>query len=181
MSKRKSGVVCLIFGAILLPAGSWVACAIGLPTIEAAKASVNWPKVEGTITESDMKTRQEMKNNEQRDMYEALIEFAYKVGEKEYKSRNVEFGGGGESSSRSSIKEVVDRYPMGKKVDVFYNPEKPDEAVLVPGVSLTSYTPVGAGVLIAITGLVLLWFGQRLFREAWRDEDAAAGFDPTAK
>jgi hypothetical protein len=49
---------------------------------------------------------------------------------------------------------VVDRYPEGNTVRVFYDPADPTAAVLEPGAGLGAYIPLGAGIFMVVAGIV---------------------------
>ncbi len=59
----------------------------------------------------------------------------------------------------------ADRYPVGAKVTVYYDPEKPQSAVLEPGnppSRLSHILLISAGILCFLFGLVILigiWTG----------------------
>jgi hypothetical protein len=139
--------------------------AIGLPTIKTAQASVDWPTVDGTIESSELKMEERMENQQQHTEYRAVIEYSYEVGGKRFRTNNVAFGALS-SSSRSAIQEIVDRYPVGKRVTVHYDPQSAENAVLEPGASADAYMAFAAGVLFVGLGLALIWMALRMFKLA---------------
>ena len=52
---------------------------------------------------------------------------------------------------------IVERYPVGEPVPVYYDPERPESAGLDNAVSATSYSPLGLGavLLVAAAGMRL--------------------------
>jgi hypothetical protein len=62
--------------------------------------------------------------------------------------------------SRDQAEAVLARYPQGSVVRVYYNPERPQEACLEPGEHWTAWAAKALTLLIAATGLVLLFKGQ---------------------
>ncbi len=50
-------------------------------------------------------------------------------------------------ASEDHIKEVLRRYPSGRKVGVFYNPKNPDKSLLEPGISWSVLLLVGIGII----------------------------------
>jgi hypothetical protein len=83
--------------------------------------------------------------------YHAKIHFKYSVKGKSFTSNNVTFG-----QSTKGAGEIVNHYPIGKKIKVFYNPQDPKVAVLEPGVSMSSYLFLGFGILFSLMGLIFL-------------------------
>ena len=76
----------------------------------------------------------------------AKISYEYTVGGKRYVSSKISF-----SVFTTNPRQVVARYPKGKTVRVYYHPEKPNQAVLVPGAAPANYAPyIFAGVFIML-------------------------------
>lgn len=55
----------------------------------------------------------------------------------------------------SVVQSIRDKYPIGSTVKVFYNPGNPEESVLEPGASGSSYAFV---ILIGVGALVAFFF-----------------------
>ena len=55
-------------------------------------------------------------------------------------------------------KEIIQKYPVGEKVDVFYNPKEPTMAVLDP------YSKDWAGFFVTLMAIVGLFFYWKIFR-----------------
>lgn len=60
-----------------------------------------------------------------------VIHYEYSVDGKIYESNVVNYGNTG-SSNRSFAEGYVNRYPVGKPVLVYYDPQQPEKAVLEP-------------------------------------------------
>lgn len=143
----------VIFGAIFLIAGYFIAFSFGAPVLENAKASESWPKTTATIVESKV----EKSRSDGKTMYSAQVEYKYEVDGQEYTNDTIWFGGNYSTSSRSGPQKTVAKYPVKKTVDAFYNPEEPSTAVLEPGAFFSSYLLYGVGwIFMIIGGLVLL-------------------------
>ena len=84
--------------------------------------------------------------------YEANVRYEYTVDGTRHTSRKVSFG---QSSSSSAYRaeDIVDKYPTGAAIEAAYNPDKPDVAVLEPGVTTSSYIPLGVGIVFIIAGI----------------------------
>ena len=132
--------------------------------IKRAYESRSWPHIQGTITSSDItkETRRDS-NSRHRTTYYPRVKYKYYVDVKYYSCNRIEFGGvsGGK---RSKAKKVVDRYPSGKKVTVYYNPQDPAVAVLKAGFSW--------GALFAfLGGLIFFGAGIMCFRTYRRNKE----------
>ncbi|MFY9695799.1 MAG: DUF3592 domain-containing protein [Xanthobacteraceae bacterium] len=90
-----------------------------------ADASKKWPRAAGTVMTSVLE-----KSPEHRRRYRAALQYRYRVGGKDYQASRV-FWGGNEGREKH-MASVVETYPEGSGVRVFYDPKKPSEAVLDP-------------------------------------------------
>jgi hypothetical protein len=100
---------------------------IALPKYLRAKRSEHWPTTEGVITSSWLRP-----GYGKRQAYVAQVEFRYRVGNIEYWSTTRSFGY--EHYARPSAwQPVVDKYPKGKAVRVYYEPGNPALGILEPG------------------------------------------------
>ncbi len=90
-----------------------------------ADASKKWPRAAGTVIASALE-----KSAEHRRRYIAALQYRYRVGGKDYQGSRV-FWGGNEGREKH-MASVVETYPAGTNVRVFYDPNNPAEAVLDP-------------------------------------------------
>ncbi|MHA2227298.1 MAG: DUF3592 domain-containing protein [Candidatus Hodarchaeales archaeon] len=105
-----------------------------LKTIKDQSSSRSWSTTEGTITSWSIK---EGKLDEDYDtiVYVPVIEYSYFVLDKQYRSEHIRLFKQPSYFSELEAKKMIDtRYPVGKKVPVYYNPKKPDQTVLEPGI-----------------------------------------------
>jgi len=149
----------MIFGLVFAAVGVLVAV-IGLSTLAEANASASWPTIKGAVVSSDVEkktsTRSRKKKRESSTSYRAVVRYEYTVGDKQHTSGRISFGG--TSTSMGAAKELVGRYPKGAEVDVYYDPDDPEQAVLESGKQASSYIPLGVGVLFTIVGSVIAIF-----------------------
>jgi hypothetical protein len=66
------------------------------------------------------------------------------VENKEHRSNQYRFGAD-QTSSHQHAQRIIARYPLGSQVDVAFNPEDPDDAVLEAGDALFGYLFCGLG------------------------------------
>lgn len=78
-----------------------------------------------------------------------MIKFEYEVGNKKYESSNIQFLRG-KKNSYSAEQYIGKRYPEWLSLDVYYNPNNPAEACLIPGIS--------AGALVGFLITVFFMF-----------------------
>ena len=144
----------LIVGLVLAAMTAFVIASI-VNAIRTGGASANWPTTQGTVIRS-----QAWFDGED---YQAGIVYRYSVGGKYYQSARVGFAVA--SSTEERAKDVVARYPLGAKVLVHYDADRPEEALLEPGVDL--FDPCIGGGLTALTlgycaaGLLIGWWKRR--------------------
>jgi len=153
----------------------------GIGQVNKARASADWPSVEGVVkfseVRSETRTRTDSSSSRRKrngnggvtvnigtdsdrdtrteTTHIADIGYAYTVGDAPFNGTRVSFGSNG-SSSWASVQDIVDRYPVGKTVKVFYNPDKPSDSVLEPGMSGGAYFLPAFGGVFALIGVVAI-------------------------
>ena len=151
----------ILFCIIFLGVG--IALSIhGKKVLDNAKASLDWPTCDGMVVTSSVdkqrKTSGTGSSRKTSTTYHANVMYDYVVNEATYSSDNVSFGQGG-NSNPNSARQIVNRYPAGKKTSVYFNPDSPEIAVLEPGAKGGSYMLLGGGVLFSVVGIAIL-FGR---------------------
>lgn len=123
----------------------------GIPTARNATKSQQWPSVEGSITLSDMATNYDSEDGSV--TYSAKVFYAYSVGGTAHTGSTVSFGDYG-SSDPSHAGGIVSRYPAGSRVQVYYDPVDPNNSVLEPGATWSSFVGVIAGIVFLVIGIL---------------------------
>lgn len=148
---RKIGLAMgLLFLAVGGPVATW-----GGVDLARGKASKSWPSVQGRVTQS----KEEISTDGSR----AVVVYDYRIGDKQYSCGRVSFGQYGYSRDQCAG-SIVDRYPKGGTVRVYYKPDEPDVAVLEPGVSDGVFLLIGVGSMIGLfggflaIGITVTWF-----------------------
>ncbi len=154
----KKRIIATVVGVIFVGVGVGVVL-YGKSEYEKARASVDWPSVQGEITESRVHSYRKSpgsgtSSSKRKRYYEAIVEYQYAVDGQSYTSDGVGMMDGS-STQRSRAERVVRRYPKRKTVTVFYDPAQPEIAVLAPGVSTGNYFLLGGGALFALVGLIV--------------------------
>ena len=127
-----------------------------------ARGSVTWPLVTGKIITSQIQSH----HDEDGTTYSADIEYNYTVNGKQFKSDVIVIGGHDYSAG-----SAVERYPVGKSVLLAYNPVKPHQAVLEPGVESTELQKWGISMMSGAFFMAVL-FNFILRRAMHEDENA---------
>lgn len=110
-----------------------VICIYSIPYIfkmyKIKRGSVKWSKTIGNVESSNIEN-----TNTTNNIYEAKILYKYVVNGKEYMGNIITpdyCGSGGVNKARN----IAYDYAEGKQVTIYYNPIKPEEALLIPGAS----------------------------------------------
>lgn len=156
MSMRGIGsFMSLLIGITFTIAGAVLVFGFGLPLRRQAVASASWPATEGRITRS----RLEVRAGDKGSSLTADVEYEYDLDGRTLVGSRVWIGDGYSSSPGTEHRDAVNRYPVGREVQVYYEPEDPDESVLEPGPNWSSLLLVLLGlVFLSIGSLVLLAF-----------------------
>ncbi len=132
---------------------------LGVPGITEGKASESWPQVSGKILSSQVVTS---KGSDNQTMYQPEIRFTYEVSGKSYESNQINVSPPVSSGSSGSSYEMVDQFPRGKEVPVYYNPDKPSFAILMTGVPTVARVCYWIGLGVLILGIII--FVQGIFK-----------------
>lgn len=97
------------------------------PLLRHHYAKAHFAATEGVVIESRMTSHSG--SGEGSDTYSATIKYRYTVGDAQYTGDRYDFLGGS-SSDDSYAQRLVRENPAGKEITVYYDPEKPAEAVL---------------------------------------------------
>ena len=114
--------VLYLFGLLI------VASLIALPQYLRAKKSAQWPSAQGVITASWMQSGlcKGMK------CYHGEISYRYRVGNTDYQGSDLSLGHT-HWAAAEAWQRVLDEYPVGKPVEVYYQPGHPVPGILEPG------------------------------------------------
>ena len=112
---------------VLLALATLLPC-LALPKYLRAKSSSQWPRAAGVITSSHLVAG----SFKQMKGYRGVVHYRYQVGSAEYSGSRLSFGRD-HLAVRDAWQKVLDTYPAGKTVDVYYDPKDPSFAILEPG------------------------------------------------
>lgn len=133
-----------------LAAGGAILFGLGFRQYQNARVSKSWPIVPGVVVVSELYEY----DSDDTTVYDADVRYQYTVNDFSYTGDKVMFGGVGSSNPTSAI-EIVNRYPVGQAVEVYYDPADPGTAVLEKGVHESVWLPIGIGAGVTLLSLVM--------------------------
>jgi hypothetical protein len=159
------------FGLFFLVGG--VIASIGVMIGEARmNATETWPSVAGRIVVSEVSTATVRTGPVRRVEPIAKIHFAYSVNGRSYQGEGLRVAPMLHTEAEGTPTELVSRYPVGKAVEVYYDPANPSDSLLIPraaakarqfirSLSLVGGTVAFIGLLMAGVGGFLYFRPQR--------------------
>ncbi len=124
--------------------------------------SNNWQSVEGAIISSQFISG---RTSENKPFYSAEILYEYYIDNVKYLSNSITSGGQSSSNNPNYAQKIVRKYSEGDKINVYYNPQNPEQSVLEPGFHWSDAWPALIGLLFALIGLIGVIFsilGKRI-------------------
>lgn len=116
-------------------------------------ASSYWPTVEGRILSSMVKSEAGKKGGA---VYSADINYAYTVKGGSFTSGRVRFGSIN-TGNRVFPAQLVEKYPAGSSVTVYYSASDPSVAVFEPGVQTAGLLVSGIGLIFGGVGVAAIF------------------------
>lgn len=97
-----------------------------------ADASQTWPSTAGRILLSEVRISQTRDDdgNLQAPSFYPYVEYDYILNGQAYKSHKLGFGGHEMFTTHEAAAGKLVSYPVGANVQLFFNPQKPDDSVL---------------------------------------------------
>ena len=157
----------MAFGVLPFVMPGWVFMALFAMAIPAAifgviihkmqqvRRTANWPSAQGRIVHSQMRTvRREKADAATKVGNVPAVEYVYSVNGVEYHGKRI---GIGEIPADSPQAEAaLERYQVGRTGPVFYNPDKPEEAVLERDPPARPAVVYGVAALVMLVGLAVV-------------------------
>ncbi|MEW4490369.1 DUF3592 domain-containing protein [Thalassoglobus sp. JC818] len=126
----------------------------------------NWPSVNGKVVKSEVETREEESTvmigkritKVTTTDYVARVLAEFEVDGKAYTTDRIHLIGKQAFSKRIPAAALLNNFPIGKEVPVYYNPENPEEAMLSKGSNIDTnpMTVVIGGICFAFVGIVIV-------------------------
>jgi hypothetical protein len=146
------GVAFFTLGALMVLAMLWAS------RRQVAEAA-GWPETAGRVVSSSVEHYQKRVGDARSGtlvtFYEPVVEYAYRVNDRDYHSTQLSFGGKA-AGSQATAEAKAARYPAGDQVLVHYDPKNPSNAVVDLKVALGTPFLV---VAIVFVGLAIFFSG----------------------
>ncbi len=135
-----------------------------------AFASRSWPSTPGQVTASRLvvvtptPSGDSTTDSEAVTMYSVQVQYAYQAGGESFTGSRVTLSDFA-SSEQADVEHLLARYPAGKTVQIYYDPQNPGSSVLEPGFTAGMWVPLAVGGLLTVFGLGLVtWYLRGLRR-----------------
>ena len=116
------------------------------------RASQDWPTVQGTVIQSWVRKRSSTDDDGSVSYsYYPEIHYQYQIVGIEYQGNKIAFGpkvGG----NRPRAEKIIEKYPTGANVTVYYQPDKPGNAVLERSIYKVSLV---MGIVFVLAGIFI--------------------------
>jgi Protein of unknown function (DUF3592) len=159
MKKLIQGTFGVIVGSVFLAiAVAVLVWDVGM--LRLAYISRGWPTTEGTVTYSHVES----------SGLRSWLDFnyTYQVEGVSHTSGQVSFDLGDGPGGGGSLEKIVERYPEGHRVTVYFDPARPQRAILEPGDYEPFVAPFGFVAIACLVGFLLLRESTRDIRDGRR-------------
>ncbi len=166
MAKKQKTITGLFIGTIIFGGLGVFLLFPWLQNLQMARASKSWPSVQGRVASSDVVQVLEStdKDGKCHYSYPAVVTYNYSVEGQNHTGSRISFGGHS-YTRKDHVQEVVKKYPAGKQVRVYYDPDFPVQAVLERRAGFGNFVTVPAGFVFLLGGIaMLIVFFVKLFR-----------------
>ncbi len=136
----------IIIGAFIVV--GLIITAFGWRAFQRGKATAQWPSVSGEISAARLAS-------DENDLLPD-IRFSYSIDSNHHEGR-VEFPPG-TMPMPGFASNQLEKYPLGSKVTVYYNPQRPDQATLEPGRANDDWLVLATGIGFTAIGLLAMFF-----------------------
>jgi hypothetical protein len=116
--------------------------------------SQSWPAVEGVITLSQVDSYLSESDSGTTTMYHPQVSYNFSVNDQDYHGDVINMDDISTSDIRAAEK-IIARYPKGKVVLIYYDPGRPEKAVLEPGLTGGLFIPLSIGIIITLLAIVM--------------------------
>jgi hypothetical protein len=117
--------------------------------------STTWPSTSGTIIASEINMTLIPHKGGYRKSHHPLVVYTYTVNDVVYTNNRIDHGKQF-GAPPQFLSEIINAFPVGSKVIIYYNPEDPTIASIEPGIATATYLYSGAGVLFLMFALISL-------------------------
>ena len=135
-----------------------VVIVVGLRTSRLGRESRNYTRTRGRIVRAIVEQAPRT-SEEGGPQFRPLVRYAFEAHGRTFESERISVGSGETiaSSDEAEARRLVERYPSGSEVDVWFDPRDPHRSVLVRGVSIPQIVvTVAIGIALVGVGLFVL-------------------------
>ncbi len=158
MSTKKPGKANPItLGILFMLVGGITFFLFGLPPLQYSNSSQTWPSVSGEVIKSEIDTWQK----DGKTHYTPKIVYTFIVDGKKLTSSKITVGDSPFDSNILPAKRIQAEYPVGKQVDVFYDPEVPSSSALKPGIQTNDLVLAGITGIFLVAGVFMFFNGMK--------------------
>lgn len=162
MSKRVKFLAARVMPLFFIISGSGTLL-VGIWMFYNAAISINWPHTNAKIIHSDLGLDGTAGQS-------ADIRYEFEVNGETYTGNRVGYGDYVSSDSMHVI-NILKKYPKGKDVTVYYNPDNPKNNLLEPGIKLQTWFLPVFGIIFLGIGILQLIFVPKLIRKFYTIKD----------
>ena len=144
------------FGVVLI--------AIGVSSYRRTKITQSWPSTEGTVSATNIRRY----NDESTIRFAPEVDYENRVDGQAYKSSEIRPEVFISFFDEDEAKRFLQKYAVGSKVQVFYDPSMPKEAVIEPRAAPVLHFVTMMGVISCTFALVVYYVSYRRFRRRLR-------------
>jgi hypothetical protein len=137
----------------------------GVESTRLAAESRGWPSVNGQVVGANVIEERQTSSGPRSVTYRPAIRYRYAVDGMEYEGERVSFGEYA-TADRGDAEAVVQRYPVGRRLPVYYRPGVPATAVLETGSGGGAWLYVALGGVFLLVGVLLAWVAPKLIAPA---------------
>lgn len=146
--KKTAGKIVLVVGIGFLAWSGY--------TYSKASASSGWPSTQGEVVVSMVDKTTQTTNSNVKWIYQPILKYDYEIDGVAYSGDRIRFTSFSISHKKEhKAKREISAYPVGKSVQVFYNPQNPSDSVLETGVGSRVYMGFGVGILMLFVGSIM--------------------------
>lgn len=159
MDEQTIGLICGGLGIFAFFIAGVVSLIVGIRSRKKGAASNAWPAAEGVISRTWVsESTSTDEDGYTTSSYTPQVEYQYRLGANTYTSNKVSFGAVRSYGSHRKAQQNLEAYPVNGRVRVYYNPAKPEEAVLIRGTKGT-LTGIILGILFMSISICVACLG----------------------
>jgi hypothetical protein len=146
---------CGLILALVFAGAGLFALVRGFIDFRTSKASRDWPPVEGQVNVATVEMKTESDEDGTTTSYSPRVVYTYAIAGQQYTSDQVVVGARRWHSSQARAEAKL-AYQTGQQVTVYYNPNKPAQAVLEAGATRGARGMLAIGIVFTIAGIAFV-------------------------